>query len=114
MNSEPFWVSKSGSKGGTGPEAFAKGNHHAAHAQAVERTHKGILADTIVNHSDAFTAGQFSHPFGDVLTAVVDDVIAAVLLCQLGFGFARYRTDYRCTKRLGPLAGNQPDPPAAA
>src|SRR5690606_30749846 len=84
-------------------------DHEAARAQAIERALEGRLADTVVDDIDAFPAGEFPDPGGEVLGAVVDDLVAAIGLCQR---YLLVRTGGAVdggAQAVSPVAGYEPD-----
>ena len=87
----------------------AEDHHHAAHAQAIERSVPGREADAVVDHRDALAVGQIAHALGEVFLGVDDRVVAAVGHGELGLLVAAHGADHGRTKVLQPLAGDGPD-----
>jgi len=72
------------------------------------------LPNGVENNGQLAAGGQAQNLAHEILLRVVDDVAAAMRERELRLRFGRDGTDHRRTKSGGPLAQNQPVPPAAA
>ena len=92
-----------------GARGLTEADHEAEGPEAVERFHECGLADRIVDHGQAFAAGDFRHPLDEILIRVVDDMIAAMAPGEFGLGFAADGADDRGAQMFRPLTEDETD-----
>src|SRR5262249_15034015 len=81
----------------------------AERLQAIERSGKRRLADAVIDDLAGLAAGDLLDALGEVLVAIEDDVIAAVLLGKVDLVGRPHGADHGGAKMLGPLAGDEAD-----
>src|SRR3989475_364142 len=91
------------------PRGLAESAHQPARPAAVERTVEGPFAARAMVRRQLLAAGDRARALGEVLLAVVDDVVGAVVPGELRLFLGAHGADDRDAERLQPLAGNQAD-----
>src|SRR5581483_8833771 len=87
----------------------AEAHEIAERPQAIERGWERGLADAVINHIAELATGDLLHTRDEVLVAIKDGVIAAVLLGELGLVLGADSADHGRAERLRPLAGSETD-----
>ncbi len=78
-------------------------------ASEFERHPDGGCADAVIDHGNTLAAGDFAHPPGHVLGAIIDDVMAAMVFRHRNFLRRTDRADDRRAERPRPLAQQRAD-----
>ena len=74
--------------GGDRTRCVAEQRHDATWTQAVERTIKCVLADGIIDHRHAGALGDAFHPVDEILLAVIDHMVAAMVAGEIALFLA--------------------------
>src|SRR5258708_15742409 len=86
-----------------GSRRRAEADEIAERPQAIERTRESGISHPVVNDVTAFAFGDLLHARGKVVLAIVDHVVAAVLVCKLCLLRRPNRTDNGRAEVLCPL-----------
>ena len=88
---------------------IAEADQVAAPLQALHGAAQRVLARRVIHDRHARAVGDLLHLLDEVLVLVVDRVVAAMGLRELGLLLAAHGADHGDAQVVQPLAGDQPD-----
>ena len=91
------------------PDADAEAHEHAERPDAIERRRERRLADAVIDHRAQLAAGDLLDLGDEILVAIENGVVRAVLLGELGLVLRADGADHVGAEMIGPLAGDQAD-----
>src|SRR5258708_35457682 len=91
------------------PRGTAEAHEHAERLDAVERSWKGRLANPVIDHLAELATGDFLHLRNEILIALENNMMGAVLPRELGLLLRADGPDHIGTEVARPLACDEAD-----